>query len=105
MMNFAIIFSCGLGGLLAGLLYSYVGGTGVNRNHSTRIGSLEDAVDVLSTRLTSEIRRRSAEKSTESRKQNETLKEEAERRLMERQQPAQDDLLPFQSFSNYAKRQ
>lgn len=100
---FAIFLFTTLGGMLAGLAYSYIGGTGVTRDHRRRIAYLEDEVENLSSRLTSEIRRRAAHTSQEARAAGETVKEEAQRRLREQGQSEPADVLPFQSFSNYIK--
>jgi len=40
-----------MGGVLSGLLYAYIGGTGVNRDHRKRIAELESAVDAVDSRI------------------------------------------------------
>lgn len=89
-----------LGGFIAGLLIHYIGGVGVTRQHTFRLDELEEGYENLSRRLKSEIARRSAEASLESRKRNESLKEEAERILQQKQS---EDVVVQQSFGTYMK--
>ena len=85
---FAVIFASGIVTSCAILL---IGGVGVERVQNRRLSELENDYQTLSDRLTSEIRRRSANSATEKRQTAKEVEEEASRRLAQTQPVHQYD--------------
>jgi hypothetical protein len=94
-----------LGGCIAGLLYAYIGGTGVTRKHTIQLEQINELISNVSTRLTQEIARRAAAASSEVRAQKKNIEEQARERLQTIQPAAYNP--PVQvtpSFSTHFKK-
>jgi len=81
-----IFVSLFLGGAVAGVVYLFIGGTGVTRLQAKRISALESDIDLVAERLTREIKRRSGLIAAEAKADDRSVKQvqrDAERRLAE----------------------
>ena len=92
-----IVGSTMAGGLLAGVAYLLVGGTGVSKQHTRQLRAIADDLDDINARITRDQNRRKADASVAARAEKKTaqeLRDEAELLLAAKPSTPKEPIVP-----------